>query len=288
MKNKIIIVPYDFTEEANCAVNHAMRVANIHGSKVFLTHIIDKKTHSRLKNEKKTVADLQAELETIARSAGGTEIETGAITREGDVFHTITEIADEVNAELIVFGTHGVHGMQHLLGAFALKLVTSAKVPVVIVQRKPIREHGYQKIAFPVDENPYSKQKAYSVADFAKIFNAEVLVLPKKNSDEHFQNYTNGNLHYSEKVFRDAGVKYSTVENKKSGSFPKQVIDFAVVNDCDLIAITTQGSDDRDIGDVFVGSEDANIVNNEAEIPTLCINAVVSLIAAGLSGVTGT
>lgn len=285
MKNSVILVPYDFTEEADCAVNHAVSLAAVHEAKVVLTHIIDKKTAAKLQKENKTGADLETQMNAIAAKASS-GVATSSVAREGDIFTTIPTVADELKAALIVFGTHGVKGMQHILGAFALKLVTSAKCPVIIVQRRPIRSHGYKKILYPVDENPYSKQKAYAVSDFASKFGAEVLILPKKNGDEHFQNYTNGNLRYSEKVFSEAGVKFTTFTNDKTGSFSKQVIDFAAKNDADLISITTQDSDDRDVGDIFIGSEDVKIINNEAEIPTLCINALVSLKVGGLSGVT--
>lgn len=288
MKNRIILVPYDFTEEADCAVNHAVSVAKNREAAVILTHVIDKKTLSRLKSEKKTAADLEQELKDIADKAAVSGVETGAVAREGDIFTTIPGIADELSAELIIFGTHGVKGMQHILGAFALKLVTSAKVPVVIVQRRPIRTHGYKKIVYPVDENPYSKQKAYAVAEFAKIHGSEVLLFPKKNSDEHFQNYTNSNLKYSEKVFHESGIPYSIAKNDKTSGYSKLVIDFAAKSDADLISIVTQDSEDLDVGDIFIGSEDVRIINNDAEIPTLCINAVVSLKVGGLSGVTST
>lgn len=288
MKNKVVLVPYDFTEEADCAVNHAASVAATHGAQVVLTHIIDKKSQGKLKAEHKSAADLEFEMKTAGSKVAGDNIQLSAIAREGDIFTTIPEIADELQAELIIFGTHGVRGMQHIMGAFALKLVTGAKVPVIIVQRRPIRTHGYKKIVYPVDENPYSKQKAYAVAEFAKLFNAEILLFPKFNSDDHFRNYTQGNLRYSEKVFTEAGIRHTTTDNTKSGSFSKQVVDFAAKSDADLISIITQDSDDRDVGDIFIGSEDVRIINNEAEIPTLCINAVVSLKVSGLAGVTST
>jgi nucleotide-binding universal stress UspA family protein len=287
-KHRLILVPYDFTEEAECALNHAIGLASIYKGTVFLAHILDKKSIARLKNENKTEEDLKSDLAAIAQKHKSEAVELITVVREGDIFHNISTTADEVKADLIIFGTHGVRGLQHLLGAFALKIVTSAKTPVIIVQRRPIRQTGYKRIVYPVDENPYSKQKAYAVADFALEHHAEVFLFPKKNADDHFQAYTNGNLHYSEKVFEEAGVNYTTVENNKSGSFDKQVVEFATGKDADLISIITQDSDDMDLGDIFVGSEDVHIINNEAEIPTLCINAVVSLKVGGLSGVTAT
>lgn len=289
MSNSTILVPFDFTEEARCALNHAIGVARIHNSRVVLNHVVDKKSMSNLKHDKKSILDLDKEFANYAANISKEEnmpVET--LLKEGDIFTAIPECAENTGAGLIIFGTHGVHGMQHIIGAFALRLVTSAKVPVIIVQRRPIRVSGYKRIVYPVDENPYSKQKAYAVSAFAKEHQSEVLVFPKMNSDDHFQNYTDGNLRYSEKVFEEEGINFKTFENNKHGSFSKQVIDFAAKNDADLIAITTQDSDDRDVGEVFLGSEDVRIINNEAEIPTLCINAVVSLKVGGLAGVTGT
>lgn len=285
--HKTILVPYDFTEEADCAINHAINLASLHKGTVYLNHILDKKSMSQLKSKHKSVFDLEQDLAKLAEKHSTDNVAVKPLIHDGDIFHDISASADSVGANLIIFGTHGVHGMQHLLGAFALKLVTSAKVPVIIVQRRNIRPGGYKKIIYPVDENPYSKQKAYAVAEFATEHQAEILLFPKKNTDEHFQNYTNGNLRYSVKVFEEHNVRHTVFENEKTSAFGKLVIDFAAKNDADLISIITQDSDDRDIGDFFVGSEDVQIINNEAEIPTLCINAVVSLQLGGLSGVTG-
>lgn len=285
--HKTILVPYDFTEEADCALNHAVALASRNQGKVYLLHILDKKSLSKIKSEHKSADNLKAELEKVASDHSSASVTTTAILKDGDIFHDISSAAQELYADVIIFGTHGVRGMQHLLGAFALKVVTSATVPVIIVQRRPVRPAGYKTIVYPVDENPYSKQKAYAVADFAREHNARVLLIPKKNADEHFQNYTDGNLRYSEKVFQEHSIPFEVFENTHSGSFDKQVIDFAASHDADLISIITQDSDDRDLGDIFIGSEDVHIINNHAEIPTLCINAVVSMKVGGLSGVTG-
>lgn len=284
---QIIIVPYDFTEEADCALNHAAGLSNP-GDVIYLNHIVDKKSTDRMKHDGKSIFTIPAELDEIGKKLNLTNVEIRSLVREGDIFHEIPACAKEVEATMMVFGTHGVHGMQHILGALSLKLVTTSETPVIIVQRRPLRAGGYKKIVCPVDENPYSKQKAYAIAQFAKMHGSEILVFPKNNSDEHFQNYTNGNLRYTEKVFEEAGVSFTTADNPKSSGFGKLVIDFAAKNDADIIAITTQDSDDLDLGDIFVGSEDVKVINNDAGIPTFCINARVTLKVGGLAGVTGT
>lgn len=287
MSNKnVILVPYDFTEEADCALNHAIGLSSP-GDTIYLNHILDKKALARLKSTGKSVLDLPAELEAASKKFNHEGIDVKAMVKEGDIFEDIPSCASEVGAYLMIFGTHGVHGMQHILGALSLKLVTTSHVPVIIVQRRPIRTSGYKKIVYPVDENPYSKQKAFAVAEFALKHKSEVLVFAKRNGDEHFQRYTDGNQRYSEKVFEEAGVTFTTFENTKTSGFGKLVIDFAAKHDADLISITTQDSGDLDLGDIFVGSEDVKIINNEAEIPSLCINARVTMKVGGLAGVTG-
>lgn len=286
MSTHKILVPFDFTEEANCALDHAIAIAKTEKSEIYLNHIIDKKTIAKLKSEKKSEKDLENSLQEVVNKNSSAGVKIDFILREGDIFSTISEIGEEIGAQLIIFGTHGVKGMQHILGAFALKLVVSAKCPVIIVQRRLARKYGYQKIIFPIDELEYSKQKAEPVAAFAKQFNSEIFIFPKKSTDDHFQAYINGNTRYAEAVFKQHGIQYQVENNTKTSSFSKLVIEYAAKNDADIISIITQQSGDKDIGDIFLGNEDVKIINNEPEIPILCFNAFTYLQMSGIVGVS--
>ncbi|MFY7848428.1 MAG: universal stress protein [Bacteroidia bacterium] len=286
MKIKKILVCHDFTQEADCAVNHAVGVAKAPSAEIVLLHILDKKSLDQLRKEKKDVSEIEARLQQICDGIAAAGLRTSFIAREGDIFSTIAEIGEEIDASLIIFGTHGVKGMQHILGAFALKLVVSAKSPVVIVQRRNIRAHGYKKIVLPVDEGDYCKQMARPVAQIANMFGAEVLVLPKHVSDDHFRTYVRNSTNYVRKVLEEENAAFSIAEPINNGSFHKQVLEYASAQDADLISIITQEKMDRDVKELFVGSEDVRIINNAAEIPTLCINAFNALLAGGVMGVS--
>jgi nucleotide-binding universal stress UspA family protein len=287
MEIKKIMVCHDFTGEADCAVNHAVGVAKAPGAEVVVVHIVDKNTLEKLKKERKDISDVENRLKTITDQIAGEGVRASFIAREGDIFTTIAEIGEEIGASLIIFGTHGVKGLQqHLLGAFALKVVVSAKCPVVIVQRRKIRPHGYKKIVLPVDEGAYCKQMARPVAVVARMFGAEVLVLPKNVSDEHFRVYIRNNMGYVKKVLEEENANFTLAEPNGSSNFHKQVIEYAAANDADLISIITQEKMDRDVKELFVGSEDVRIINNAPEIPTLCINAFNALLAGGVMGVS--
>jgi len=285
--NKILVC-HDFTQEAACAVNHAMGVGKAPNAEIVLVHILDKKSLEQLRKDKKDRADVEARLEEICAGIRSAGMRASFIARVGDIFTTIAEIGAEIGASLIIFGTHGVKGMQHILGAFAMRLVISAKSPVVIVQRRNIREHGYKKIVLPVDEGDFCKQMARPVGQIALMFGAEVLVIPKHVSDDHFRAYVRNNTNYVRKVLEEENTRFSIAEPLQNGSFHKQVLDFAASQDADLISIITQEKMDRDVKELFVGSEDVRIINNSAEIPTLCINAFNALLAGGIMGVSST
>ncbi len=65
----------------------------------------------------------------------GRGVELNRLMRQGVAWETIHEAADEVDADLIVVGTHGRKGISHaLLGSVAEKTIRTARRPVVVVR----------------------------------------------------------------------------------------------------------------------------------------------------------
>ena len=186
-KHNLVIVTYDFTDEANCAMNHASHVAKITGANVALVHIINHDSKSKFKAGSASVESvIEQKLKTICeKNTNDTGIKTFSILREGSIFSTIAAITQETKAKLVVLGTHGVRGMQHVLGAFALKVVTSSPAPVIIVQAKAITPAGYNPIILPIDESVETKQKSHQAILFAKENNAVVHIFSKYEKDEY-------------------------------------------------------------------------------------------------------
>jgi nucleotide-binding universal stress UspA family protein len=80
------------------------------------------------------LADIRRQLATRTTTAGHenvtTEVLTGAPTAPA-----IVEAATQNRCDLIVMGTHGRHGMAHLLlGSVAERVVRTAGCPVLVVR----------------------------------------------------------------------------------------------------------------------------------------------------------
>jgi nucleotide-binding universal stress UspA family protein len=273
-KNNLVIVTYDFTKEADCAMNHASYISKYSGAEVALVHIVNNDSVSKFKATAATVESVvEQKLEAIAKkNTSETGVNTFSIIRKGSIFSTIAEISEETKAKLVVLGTHGVRGMQHVLGAFALKVVTSSPAPVLIVQDKDITSSGYNPIVLPIDESVETKQKVNQAILFAKENKATVHIFSKYEKDEYLRIKVNGNANFVKNELLAEGIHViESNEAEGSKSFSKEVIRYASSVSAGLIIITTKK--EKEISDIFIADEDVKIVNNDPQIAVMCVNA---------------
>ena len=280
-KNPIILVPTDFSDAAETAINHAATLAKVTGDEIRLVHIVNKDTKSKLKKAGESLDDLnaklKAKLEEITNTYG---VKADYHLREGSIFTTIGEVAEEIGARLLVMGTHGVVGMQHITGAWAVKVITSSPVPVIIVQKKKLASHGYKTMVFPIDASRETKQKVIHSVSMAKHFDSEVKLFASYEDDEFLINARNANIAWAENMFKKNGVKFSLEHSPKSGGLAKNVIKYASQVNADLLVILTDDSE-VSVSGFVLGADHEKVINNDSQIATMCVNPVANLYNIG-------
>ncbi len=264
VKNPIFLVPTDFSEVCANAANRAASLAKDYNYKVVLLHVIDKNTVTEMKKEGKGPEWVHERLNELANSLVKAHVvQVDTISREGDIFTTIAEVAEDLKASLIFLGTHGKVGMQKITGSFALKVVTSSEVPTIVIQKRPFGT-GLSKIVMPItsDAGPWSKTKW--AAAIAKEFNSKIQIihLPGDTMEDVITMITNH--------FQANSVKYDVHMAEKSTSFTKQVLDYATAENADMILIMT--NPDKSLKEFLLGSYDEDIIFNTSQIPVMCIN----------------
>jgi nucleotide-binding universal stress UspA family protein len=263
-RSNIFLVPTDFSDICANAAHRAASLAKTIGFELILLHVIDKNTRAELKKEGKGEEWIEGRLTGLAgqlKNDFGVEVKT--LAREGDIFSTIAEVAQEVNANLIFLGTHGKVGLQKLTGSFALKVITSSEVPTIVTQKRSF-DGNFNKIVLPMtsDAGPWAKTKW--AAFIAKQFNSEILIFTL--DEDELSDVTTMITNY----FKVNDVKYTLKIADKSGSFTKQVIDYATAENADLIMIMT--NPEKGFGSFLLGSYDEDIIFNTSQIPVMCIN----------------
>ncbi len=102
-KNKIL-VPYDFTDIANCAVEHAIKFSKILNADIILLHIVKKEQQ---------ISEFKTRLSTVAEQFKNKNgILPFSIVRDGTIFKTINQVVEDENCMLVVMGTHGMKGLR--------------------------------------------------------------------------------------------------------------------------------------------------------------------------------
>jgi universal stress protein A len=141
-----ILVPTDFSSQADLALDYAKSFAERYGASLHLLHVLEDPFMAGAWSSEIYVADmpqvratLVAEAEKrLARMLSGLDRARFNVTTEvrlGTAAQSIRDVADETGVNLIVMGTHGRSGMAHLLlGSVAEKLVRIAPCPVLTVR----------------------------------------------------------------------------------------------------------------------------------------------------------
>ena len=140
---KRILVPTDFTETSEKAIEWALSLAERLGSWVTLMHAYEIPIIGFPDGALVATADIatriadasRAGLDSAVARRQGRKVKVDGILRDGVAWEEINRVGDEIDADLIVIGTHGRRGLARaLLGSVAEKVVRTAHCPVTLIR----------------------------------------------------------------------------------------------------------------------------------------------------------
>lgn len=261
---KKILVPTDFTKVADGALDHAVLLASHAGAEVYVLHVVAKQ-----EEVEDARAKLAALVERAKKNSGGVPIHK--LVRIGSIYEDIGDAATEIDAGLILMGTHGMRGMQFITGSRALRVITNSKVPFIVVQGREIKPGGYDSIVVPLDLHNETRQKLTLVADMAHYFKSKVHLIVPKEKDEFLHKKLENNITFANHYLNDRGIEHDAkIAEESSSDFVDAVIQHAVDVDADLIAIMNLQS--GNIFGVLGVPYEQEILTNEARIPVMLMN----------------
>jgi universal stress protein A len=140
---KTILMPTDFSEPSQRALEYAMALARRLGASLHLLHVVYFPIETAATPEgywidlgdmrQKMRDDAERRIQTLAASLQGIEVTTQVIDGTSPA-RAITQVAKERPVQMIVMGTHGHGGFTHLLlGSVAERVVRTAACPVLTV-----------------------------------------------------------------------------------------------------------------------------------------------------------
>ena len=143
---KNILVPTDFSEYSDKALQQAIDIAKQFKSKIYLLHVVgiviqctvdyclppqmvDQVENESVSSAKKMIT------EQLAKFPDSKSISIIADIRKGTPYEEILRDQQEKKIDLIVIASHGKTGLlSHLIGSVAEKVVRNVKCPVLLVR----------------------------------------------------------------------------------------------------------------------------------------------------------
>jgi nucleotide-binding universal stress UspA family protein len=268
--NKVILIPTDFSEICGNAISHGVNLAQSMGCTVCILHVINKETKAFLKKKNAGESYIESRLKEYKRYYEKKyPVTIDTLVVEGSIFEVINQVAKDIKATLMVLGTHGKKGLQHVFGSYALRVVIDSPVPVIVVQKRHFR-HGYSNIVFPISNEVEPRQKVQWTSTISRLFDSKIHLFRANESDSVLNTRLNIITAQITKVLEEKGLPFSLTVAEKPGDFAKQILAYSAKNFADLIIIMTEPN--YDVQGFSYAKWSEALMFNEAQMPVMCIN----------------
>ncbi|HLW47171.1 MAG TPA: universal stress protein [bacterium] len=144
MRLRTILVPTDFSDSATAALEWAKEIAQAFDARIVLLHVVDLQYQLMPSGLLVVPTPLPGGVVRHAQQQARTALDALAaktpavsrrLVRKGHARDVTLVVAEEMNADVIVMGTHGRRGVEQLfIGSVADYVVRNARVPVMTVR----------------------------------------------------------------------------------------------------------------------------------------------------------
>ena len=271
-----ILIPIGFSDQSMIALGQGFNLAKIKKSEIILLSVIEnqKKIESLFLDDK--THELQQKVndklvEVGKQYAAEYDIHVETMVAKGRVYEKIIEVAEMVNADLIVMGTNGTPKgvLKKVIGTNAERVVRLAHCPVITLKGKDHR-NGCENIILPLDLGKQTKEKVTLAIEYARYWDATIRVVSILLRDkQEIKDKLVRNLNQVEKFISDADVECSSelLEIEKGKGLVKSILDYGRKFESDLILIMTR---EEDVFSNKLGTVAREIIY-QSEIPVMSI-----------------
>lgn len=294
---KTILCPIDYSDETEHAVAHATAIARWYQARIVGLHVFQPVFYpvpglatagyvGEPLPERESIAEMEKDVAGVLRAAEKSGIPTEARVVQGDPARTIVAWSTSLPADLIVIGTHGASGFEHLvLGSVTEKVLRLARCPVMTI---PPRARTTSKLPFkhilcPVDFSDQSARALEYALSIAQESDAGLTVLHVLESPSDQEPRTNRGFNVPEyglfraeeakerlmQLIPESAAAWCTPQTMIAHGKPyREILGIATDASMDLIVMGVHG---RNALDVMLFGSTTNQVVRRATCPVLTL-----------------
>jgi nucleotide-binding universal stress UspA family protein len=268
---KKIIVPIDFSDHSENALKAAALFSRKVETEVYALHMLDIQEvnlsqSSDFSQEKAVFFFKLAEerFKKFLRKKYLKDVKVIPIIKHYKVFSEINAIAKEINADLIIMGSHGANGLKEFFtGSNTEKVIRYSETPVLVVKNE-LNDVDFSDVVFATDFSEESIPAFKKILASLTFLKAEIHLLFVNLPNEKFlttpemdalvNNFLMTAEGHVERLINVNFVCAKTIE--------KGILSFSNAVGADLIAVATHGR--KGLAHVFSGSISEDISNHSA------------------------
>jgi nucleotide-binding universal stress UspA family protein len=293
-----ILIPVDFSETSQLALKHGAFIAQLTKGDVHLLHVVNSQymaqnlfipmvNFAEPNQVESKAGDRLTQLAEELKNEYNIKVES--IVKSGNPSAEIINVAKEIEASLIVMGTHGYSPMEELvIGSVALKVLTKSPCPTMAMSGDADHK-GYNKFLLPIDTSAHTRQKVNYTLEMARKFSATVhAVALLSQGEEDEKPAIELILHQIQQLAKEKNVNFhsdvlSNVKNRATAT-----INYSEKISADLIVIMTD--QDAELSGFFLGPYAQQVIHL-SKAPVIAIKPETHFedsdtsILAGTSGI---
>ena len=266
---KKIIVPIDFSEYSEYALETAAVLARKFNAEILVVHMLELSsavlTSAVDKQEVEAVFYMklaEKKFNNFLNKDYLNDIKVTPIIKHFKVFSELNEVVKEHHADLIVMGSHGASGIKEVLvGSNTEKVVRHSKIPVLVVKHNPILT-DFEKVVFACDFSENAVKPYINATKMFEKLHVNMHLLYVNLPDIGFKSSAEMEKSVAE-FLKMADGNLSNVNNVhyvNDYSIEQGILNFSNIIGADLVAIATHGR--TGLAHFFEGSISENIANH--------------------------
>ncbi|MDO5972464.1 universal stress protein [Flavivirga aquimarina] len=263
---KKILVPTDFSTQAENALKVAAQLARKHHSEIYLLHILEMpiqqvdplSSYTKLPEAVYFMKLAHKQFEELKTRDYLEDLIIHETVEFHEIFKGVFHVCKKHDIDLIVMGSNGVSGLKEMLiGSNTEKVVRTSNTPVLVVKN----EHKTFKVndfVFASDFKDESKATYEKAIDFANVLKAKMHLLMVNTPNKFITSIKSNNRI---KQFVEAfDFSNYTINVYNDISIEKGIMNFSKSINADLIGMSTHGR--QGISHFFNGSISEDLVNH--------------------------
>ncbi|MDX1904144.1 MAG: universal stress protein [Thermonemataceae bacterium] len=277
---KKILVPTDFSEFADKALQTAVNIAKKTKAEILLVNVNEmsvaalpiseyyyydkekEQNYLEMVNEslKKTLDKMKSDMDLG-------DIQVSTFVENGLLVDVVKDLAASENVDLIIMGTQGATGTKEMLiGSNTEKIVRSATCPVLSIPNKSY--DNFDKLVFPTTLRPDQSSAFAKLAKMQPVFSGKIHLL-YLNNPAHLAG-EEAIIARKDELLTESNLQNVEIFIGEQDIFDEEnaILEFAKNESADLIVMATHQR--KGLAHLFLGSITEDTINH-SPIPVLAI-----------------